>query len=167
MCLGVFLLGFILPSTLLPFLNLSDCFLSNVWECFSHFWKTLRIFSQAISLTLSSLSETSIMWMLVHLMLPQKSLRLSSLIFIIFSLFCSVAMMSTPLSSSSFIYSSVLVNLLLILSVVFFFLVTVLFTSTSCKSFLRMSYIFSICAFILFQRSQIIFTLIILDYFFW
>ena len=43
----------------------------------------------------------------------QSSLRLSSFLFILFSIFCSVAVISTILSSRSFIHSSALVILLL------------------------------------------------------
>ena len=43
-----------------------------------------------VPLSLSSPSGTPIMWMLVLLILSQSSLRLSSFVFNIFSLFCSV-----------------------------------------------------------------------------
>ena len=54
--------------------------------------------------------------MLVHLMLFQRSLRLSSTLFILFTLFCSSEVISTILSSSSLIRSSVSDILPLILS---------------------------------------------------
>ena len=54
----------------------------------------------------------------MHLMLFQRSLRL--FLFILFYTFCSVAVMSTILSSGSFIHSSASVNLLLIPSSVLF-----------------------------------------------
>ena len=91
MYLSVFLLGFILPGTLHTcFLDLVDYFLSHVREVLS-----LKILSSAIisSNIFSSLyylfssSGTPIMWMLVHLMLSQRSLRLSSFLFILFSIF--------------------------------------------------------------------------------
>ena len=87
MCLGVFLVGFILYGTLCT---------SWTWVAFS--FPTLGKFSTIISsnifsgpFSLSSPSGTPIMRMLLHLMLPQKSLRLSSFLFILFSLFCSTA----------------------------------------------------------------------------
>ena len=117
MCLSVFLLGFILPGTF----------------CTSWIWLTisspmLRKFSIIIisniysgPFSLSSPSGIPIMHMLLHLMLSQRSLRLSSFLSILFSIFCSVAVISTILSSRSLIYSSVLIILLLIPSSVFFF----------------------------------------------
>ena len=80
-CLGVFLLGFILPGTL----------------CVSWTWLTISFsmlekFSAIISSSIfsdsfSSPSETPIMWTLVCLMLFQRSLRLSSFFFHSFSFF--------------------------------------------------------------------------------
>ena len=58
--------------------------------------------------------------MLVHLILSQRSLILSSVIFIVFTLFCSSKVISTISSSSSLIHSSALDILLLIPSRVFF-----------------------------------------------
>ena len=52
--------------------------------------------------------------MLVCLILSQRSLRLSSVLFILFTLFCSSEVISTILSSSSLIYSSALYILLLL-----------------------------------------------------
>ena len=60
------------------------------------------------------------MQMLVPLMLSQRSLKLSSFLFIIFSFFCSASVISTTLSSSSLIHSSVSFNVLLISSSVYF-----------------------------------------------
>ena len=49
---------------------------------------------------------SSIMRMLVCLMLSQMSLRLSSFFFILFSIFCFTAVISTTLSSRSLIHST-------------------------------------------------------------
>uniref|UniRef100_A0A8C6ASH8 Uncharacterized protein n=1 Tax=Monodon monoceros TaxID=40151 RepID=A0A8C6ASH8_MONMO len=67
--------------------------------------------------------------MLLCLMLSQRPLRLSSFLFILFSLFCSTAVNSTILSFRSLIRSSASVILLLIPSSVFFISVMVLFIS--------------------------------------
>ena len=67
--------------------------------------------------------------MLLCLMLSQRSLKLSSFLFILFSLFRSAAVISTHLSSSSLIRSSASFILLLIPSSVFFISVIVLFNS--------------------------------------
>ena len=102
MCLGVFLLGFILPGTLFASwtqLTVSFPMLGNFSAII-----TSNIFSGPF--TFSSLSGTPIMRMLVHLMLSQRSLRLSSFLFILFSLFCSMAVISTILSYRSLIHSS-------------------------------------------------------------
>ena len=56
----------------------------------------------------------------MHLILFQRSLRLSSILFILFPLFCSSAVICTILSSNSFIHSSASVILLLTPSRVFF-----------------------------------------------
>ena len=58
------------------------------------------------SFSFSSSSGTRITQMLLHLMLSQRSLRLSLFLFIIFSIFCSVAEISTILSSRSHICST-------------------------------------------------------------
>ena len=84
-----------------------------------------NIFSDPFSF--SSSSETPIIWMFVHLMLSQISLRLSSFLFILFSLLSSSTVISTILSSSSLIRFSVSVTLLLISSSVFFISTIVLF----------------------------------------
>jgi len=78
---------------------------------------------------LPSFSGTPIIWMLVHLILSHMSLRVSSVLFIIFTLFCSSESISTILSSSSLIHSSASDILLLIPSRVLFILVIVLFVS--------------------------------------
>ena len=73
------------------FLDLGDCFLSHVREVFSYY-----LFKYFLRAFLSS-SGNPIMRMLVCLVLSQWSLRLSSFLFILFSLFCSVAVISTNL----------------------------------------------------------------------
>ena len=67
--------------------------------------------------------------MLVHLTLSQRLLRLSSVLFILFTLFCYSEVISTILSSSSLIHSSASDILLLIPSAVFLISVIVLFVS--------------------------------------
>ena len=76
-CLGMFLLGFILPGTLCSF-----------WTWVAISFPMLGKFSTIVSsnifsdpFSLSSPSGTPIMRMLVHLMLSQSSLRLSSFFF--------------------------------------------------------------------------------------
>ena len=78
-----------------------------------------------------SSSGTPIIRMLVHLILSQRSLRLSSVLFILFTFFCSSEVISTIVSSSSPIRSSVSDILLLIPSRVFLISVIVLFVSVS------------------------------------
>ena len=115
MCLGVFLLGFILPETL------CDC-----WTWLPISFLMVGKFSATISsniisglLFLSSLSGLLVMQILVHLTLSQRSFRLSSFIFIHFSIFCSVAVIFTILSTKSCNCSSASVILLLIAPSVF------------------------------------------------
>ena len=122
---GVFLLGFILHGTLCA---------SWIWLIIS--FSMLGKFSTIISSKIfsypfffSSSSGTPIIQMLVHLTLPQRSLKLSSVLFILFTLFCSSEVISTILSSSSLIHSSASDILLLIPSRVFLISVTVLFVS--------------------------------------
>uniref|UniRef100_A0A8C6CBZ5 Uncharacterized protein n=1 Tax=Monodon monoceros TaxID=40151 RepID=A0A8C6CBZ5_MONMO len=165
-CLIVFLLGFILYGTLCA----SWTWVAISFPMLGKFLTIIcsNIFSHPFSL--SSLSGTPIMPMLLKLILSQRSLRLSSFLFILFSLFCFAAVNSTILSSRSLICSSVSVILLLIPSSVFFILVIVLFILVclffnSSRSWLNISCIFSIFASILFQRSWIIFTIIILNSF--
>ena len=114
----------------------------------------------------SSSSGTPIIRMLVCLMLSQRSLRLSSILFILFSLFYCAAVISTILSSTSFIHSSASVILPLIpyreflISFIVLFIIAFLFFSSS-RSLLNVSCIFSI----LFLRFCIIFTIITLNSF--
>ena len=119
MCLGVFHLGFILFGTL---------WVSWTWVIIS--FPILGTFSTIISsgilswsFFLSSPSGTPMIWMLGHLTLSQRSLRLSSFLLIHFSFFYSVSFISTILSSTSLILSSASIILLLVLSRVFFYLI--------------------------------------------
>ena len=104
MGLGVFLPDCILPGTL-HFLDLIDYFLSYIREVFIYF--PFKCFFGG-SFSVSSPSGTPIMWMLIHLILSQRSLRRSSLKKKknFFSIFSSVTMISTILSSRSRIHSS-------------------------------------------------------------
>ena len=100
--------------------------------------------------------------MLVCLILSQRSRRLSSVLLILFTLFCSSEVISTILSSSSLICSSVSEILLLIPSTVFSVSVIVLFVSVclffnSSRSLLIDSCIYSI----LFSRFWVIFIIIL------
>ena len=115
MCIGVFLLGFVVHWAL----------------CASWIWVTISFPKLGKFLTIISSNifsdpfffpsfGTLIIWILVQLMLSQRSLRLSSVLFILFPLFCSLAVISTILSSSSLIHSSASVILLLIPSSIFF-----------------------------------------------
>ena len=98
-CLGMFLLGFVLPGTLCASWTL-------VAISFPILWKFSTIISSNIfsdPFFFSSFSWTPIIQILVHLMLSQRSLRLSSILFILIFLFCSVVVISTVLSSGSLI----------------------------------------------------------------
>ena len=104
--------------------------------------------------------------MLVRLMLCQRSLRLTSILFFLFSLFCSAVVISTILSSRFLIHSSASVILLLIPSRVFLIYFVVLFIIfcllfRSSRSLLNVSCI----VFILFTRFWIIFIIITLNSF--
>lgn len=100
MCLGLFLCGSILNG-ILCFLDLVDCFLSQLKEVFKYY-----LFRYFISpfLYVFSFCDSYNMNLSV-LMLSQRSLRLSTFFLILFS-FCSVAMISTTLSSSTLIFLS-------------------------------------------------------------
>ena len=124
MCLGMFVLGFILYGTLRA---------SWTWSTisFSMLGKISTIISSKIfsyPLFYSSSSGTLIIRMLVCLILSQRSLRPSSVLSILFALFCSSEVISTILSSSSLIHSASDI-LLLIPSRVFLISVIVLFVS--------------------------------------
>ena len=101
--LSVFILGFILPGTLCAswtWLTVSFPMLGTFSAITSS-----NIFSGPFSLLLLG---PPILQMLAHLMLSQRSLRWSTYFFfvILFSIFCSVTVISTILSSRSFFYSS-------------------------------------------------------------
>ena len=94
MCLGMFLLKFILYGTLHAYwtwLTISFSMLEKISAIISSKFFSYPFFFSS--------SGTSIILMLVHLILSQRSLRLSSVIFILFTLFCSSAVVSTTLSS--------------------------------------------------------------------
>ena len=80
---------------------------------------SLNIFS--VPFFLSFPYGTPIIQTLVHLTLSQSSLRLFSVLFNLFSLFCSASVISTSLSSASLIRSSASCILLLVASNEFFF----------------------------------------------
>ena len=110
---------------LLPWVYPSCHCISWTWLTisFTMLWKFSAIISPNIfsgPVLLSSPSGTPMMQMLAHLILYQRSFRLSSFLFTLCSIFCSVVMISTILSSRSLICSSTSVILLLVLSSVFF-----------------------------------------------
>ena len=155
MCLSVFPLGFV-PSGTLCFLDLVDYFLSHVREVFSYY-----LFKYFLRSFLSS-SGTPIMQMFLCLMLSQRSLRLSSSLFILFSIFCPAAVISTILSSG---HLSVLLPQLSCYEFIPVYYSSACLFFSSYRSLVNISCIFSIFASILFQRSWIIFTIIILNSF--
>jgi len=158
LCLGVFLCGFILYRTL----------------CASWIWLTISFsllgkFSTIISskffsypFFFSSSSGTPIIRMLVHLILSQKSLRLSSVLFILFTLFCCSDIISNFLSSSSLIHSSASDILQLIPFRVFLISVIVLFVSVwllfnSSQSLLIDSFVFKVFGHLYYHYSKFFF----------
>ena len=104
------------------------------------------------------------MWMLVCLMLSQRSLKLSSFLFTLFSFFCSVSVISTTLSSSLpncfshiiycwfFLMYFYLIYCVLDLCLVLLYIFSLLKTSN-----------FSLCSFILLLSSLNIFMIITLN----
>ena len=100
MCLGVFLLGFILSETLC-FLDLVDYFLSRVRGVFSYY--LFKYFFRSFSL--SAPSRTPTMRMLVYFTLYQMPLMPSSFFFFLFYILCWGSD-PTILSSMSLICSS-------------------------------------------------------------
>ena len=123
MCLDMFLLGFILYWTL----RASWTWLTISFPMLGRFSTIVSSKKFSVPFFFSSSSETSIAQMLVCLILSQRSLKLSSIIFILFALFCSSATISTILSSSSLFHSYASVNLLLFPSRVILISVIVLF----------------------------------------
>ena len=110
MCLGVFHLGFILFGTLWV-----------SWTCVAISLPILGKFLTIISSIFSwpfflSSSGTPMIQMLGHFTLSQRSLRLSSFLFILFPFFLSASFISTSPSSTSLILSSASVILLLVSS---------------------------------------------------
>ena len=140
--------------------------LSHVREVFSYYlFKYLLILFTLLILFIFSLliTGTSVMRMLICLMLSQRSLKLSSFLFILLLKFCFMAVISTILSSSSLTYSSASFIMLLICSSVLFIAVSVLFILvclffSSSRSLLNSSCIFWVCASVLYLRSWISFT---------
>ena len=113
----------------------------------------------------SSSSGTPVIQMLMCLILFQRSLRLSSVLFLLFTLFCSSEVISTILSSSSLICSASDI-LLLTPSRVFLTTVIVLFVSVGLFFNYSTSLLIDYCIFsILFSRFLITFTIIILNSF--
>jgi len=123
MCLDVFLLGLILYWTLCA----SWTWLTISFPMLGRFSIIVSSKKFSVPFCFSSSSGTSITQMLVCLILSQRSLKLSSIIFILFPLLCSSATISTILSSSSLFHSSASVNLLSFPSRVFLISVIVLF----------------------------------------
>ena len=82
LCHGIFLCGLILYDTL-HFLDLGNCPFSRLGKFFSYY-----LFKYFLRPLLSLPSGTPIMQMLACLMLSQKSLKLSSFFFILFSVPC-------------------------------------------------------------------------------
>ena len=131
MCLGIFLLGFILYRTLCA-----------SWTWLTIFFSILGKFSTIISSKIfsypfffSSYSVTPIIRMLVCLIWSQRSLRQSSVLCILFTLFCSSEVISTILSSRSLIRASASDILLLfpsgVISVIVLFVSVCLFFNSS------------------------------------
>ena len=107
------------------FLDLIDYFLFHVEEIF--YYNLFKNF--LIPFLFLLFFWDPMIRMLVCLILSQRSLRLSSVLFVLFTLFCSSEVISTILSSSSLICSSASDILLLIPSRVFLISVIVLFVS--------------------------------------
>ena len=125
MCLGVFLLGFILYGTLCASWTWMTVSIS-MWGNFQLIISS-KIFSYPFFF--SSSSETPIIRMFVHLILTQRSLGLSSVLFILLLYSALQKFISTILSSCSMICSSPSDILLLITSRIFLISIIVLFVS--------------------------------------
>ena len=109
MCLSVFLLGFILPGTLCA----SWTWLTISFPMFSKLSAIISsIFSQVLSLSLFSFWDPYNVNVGAFNVVPE-SLRLLHCFSLFFSIFCSVAVISTILSSGSFIYSASVILLLI------------------------------------------------------
>lgn len=102
MCLGLFLCGSILNG-ILCFLDLVDCFLSQLKEVFKYY--LFRYFISPFLFSMFSPSVTLIIWILVCWCCPRDLSDCPHFFLILFS-FCSVAMISTTLSSSTLIFLS-------------------------------------------------------------
>ena len=139
------------------FPDLSDWFLSHVREIFGYhlfeyfFCPFLFLFSPIIQ-------------MLVCLMLSQSSLKLSSFLFNLFSIFCSTSVISTSLFSTSLIHSSASYILLLVASNEYFISIIV-FCISAGISLLGVCCKLSVFASGLLPTSSIIFTIISLVFF--
>ena len=152
--LGVFLLRFNLPRTLCTSW-IGSLFLFPYIGKFS--MKTIfsNIFLDPFSL---SSSETPIMRMLVHLMLSQRTLRLTSVFFFFFPILCFIAVISTFCLPG---------HLSVPLPRLFFYWFLLVYCSSlfclfsSARSFVNISYI----CFIFFPRFWIIYTIIMLNCF--
>ena len=160
MCLGVFLLEFVLCETLC-FLALGGCFLFHVRKVLDGY--LFKFFSATFCFSSSAIP---VIWMLVRLMLYLRSLRLSSFLFLLFvfilllgSYFHHCIFQFTYLFfclSYSAIDSYISFQLLCFLWLFF----------SSSKSLLNISCIFWIHISVLFVRFWIIFTIISLWVFF-
>ena len=131
-------------SDSLCFMDLGGYFLPHVREIFDY--NLFKIFSSHFFVFLSS-SGIPIFQVLVSLMWSKGSLILSSFLFILFSLFCSMVVISTILSYSSLTYSSVSVILLLVSYSVFYI-------SVICCSLLIVYVLFFLCACYLLNPSK-------------
>ena len=105
-------------------LDLIDYFLFHVVEIFNY-----SLFQNFLIPFLFLFFWDPRIRMLLCLILSQRSLSLSSILFILFTLLCSSEVISTILSSSSLIRSSASYIILLILSKIFLISVIVLFVS--------------------------------------
>ena len=161
LCLGLFILGFILYGTLCA----SWIWLAIFFSMLGKF--STIIYSRIFSYTFTfSSSETPIIQMLVCLIWTQKSLRLSSALFILFTFFWFQKLFPPFHLLAHWFFSSVSDTLLLISSRVFLISVIVLFVSACLFFNYSRSLLIDSCIFsILLSRFLIIFTIIILNYF--
>ena len=102
MCLGVFLLGYTPVWDCLHFLDLLDFFLSHVREVSSYY--LFKYFIRPFLFFFFFWDPYNLNVCMFNVV-PEISERLSSFLFILFSLFCSMAEISTILSSRSLICS--------------------------------------------------------------